>query len=66
MVGLGKIGVLVSQRLQAFEMDVVAYDPYVSASRAAQIGVRLVGLDELRRTPTSSPCTCHAPRRRSG
>ncbi len=47
VVGLGKIGVLVAQRLQAFEMEVVAYDPYVSASRAAQIGVRLVGLDEL-------------------
>lgn len=47
VVGLGKIGVMVAQRLQAFEMDVLAYDPYVSASRAAQIGVRLVGLDEL-------------------
>ena len=47
VVGLGRIGVLVAQRLQAFEMTVLAYDPYVSAARAAQLGVRLVGLEEL-------------------
>ncbi len=60
VVGLGKIGVLVSQRLQAFEMDVVAYDPYVSASRAAQLGVRLVGLDEL--LQEADVITVHLPR----
>jgi D-3-phosphoglycerate dehydrogenase / 2-oxoglutarate reductase len=47
VLGLGKIGVLVAQRLAAFGMTVIAYDPYVAAARAAQIGVRLVGLDEL-------------------
>jgi D-3-phosphoglycerate dehydrogenase / 2-oxoglutarate reductase len=47
IVGLGRIGVLVAQRLSAFGMRVVAYDPYVQAGRAAQLGVRLVGLDEL-------------------
>jgi D-3-phosphoglycerate dehydrogenase len=47
ILGLGKIGVLVAQRLAAFGMTVIAYDPYVAAARAAQIGVRLVGLDEL-------------------
>lgn len=47
IVGLGRIGVLVAQRLSAFGMDVVAFDPYVSRARAAQMGVRLVGLDEL-------------------
>jgi D-3-phosphoglycerate dehydrogenase len=26
---------------------VIAYDPYVAAARAAQLGVRLVSLDEL-------------------
>ena len=60
VVGLGKIGVMVSQRLQAFEMDVVAYDPYVSASRAAQLGVRLVGLDEL--LQEADVITVHLPR----
>ncbi len=47
VLGLGRIGVLVAQRLAAFGMDVVAYDPYVQPGRAAQVGVRLVGLDDL-------------------
>ncbi|MDP9221140.1 MAG: phosphoglycerate dehydrogenase [Actinomycetota bacterium] len=47
VVGLGRIGVLVAQRLSAFGMEVVAFDPYISRARAAQMGVRLVGLDEL-------------------
>ena len=47
VVGLGRIGVLVAQRLSAFGMRVIAYDPYVQAGRAAQLGVRLVSLEEL-------------------
>jgi len=47
ILGLGRIGVLVAQRLAAFGMTVIAYDPYVAAARAAQLGVRLVSLDEL-------------------
>jgi D-3-phosphoglycerate dehydrogenase len=47
IVGLGRIGVLVAQRLSAFGMTVIAYDPYVQAGRAAQMGVRLVDLDTL-------------------
>jgi D-3-phosphoglycerate dehydrogenase len=47
IVGLGRIGVLVAQRLLAFGMNVIAYDPYVQAGRAAQVGVRLVDLDTL-------------------
>jgi D-3-phosphoglycerate dehydrogenase len=47
ILGLGRIGVLVAQRLAAFGMTVIAYDPYVAAARAAQLGVRLVSLEEL-------------------
>ncbi len=47
IVGLGRIGVLVAQRLAGFGVNLIAYDPYVQAGRAAQIGVRLVPLDEL-------------------
>jgi D-3-phosphoglycerate dehydrogenase len=47
VVGLGRIGLLVAQRLSAFGMDVIAYDPYVQAGRAAAMGVRLVDLDTL-------------------
>jgi D-3-phosphoglycerate dehydrogenase len=49
VVGLGRIGVLFAQRLSAFGVRLIAFDPYVPAARAAQIGVRLVPLDELLR-----------------
>jgi D-3-phosphoglycerate dehydrogenase / 2-oxoglutarate reductase len=47
ILGLGRIGLLVAERLTAFGMRVIAYDPYVPAARAAQAGVRLASLDEL-------------------
>lgn len=60
VVGLGRIGVLVAQRMAAFGMRVVAYDPYVQAARAAQMGVKLVSLDEL--LETSDFITVHLPK----
>jgi D-3-phosphoglycerate dehydrogenase / 2-oxoglutarate reductase len=47
LLGLGRIGMLVAERLASFGMTVIAYDPYVAAARAAAGGVRLVTLDEL-------------------
>ncbi|MDF2824754.1 MAG: phosphoglycerate dehydrogenase, partial [Mycobacterium sp.] len=47
VVGLGRIGQLVAARLAAFGTHVVAYDPYVSQARAAQLGIELLSLDEL-------------------
>lgn len=47
IVGLGRIGALVAARLAAFDMRVVAYDPYVTSARAQQLGVQLLTLDEL-------------------
>jgi D-3-phosphoglycerate dehydrogenase len=47
VVGLGRIGVLFAQRMSAFGTRLIAYDPYISPARAAQIGVRLVTLEEL-------------------
>ena len=47
IVGLGKIGQLLAQRLAAFGMQLVAYDPYVAPARAAQLGIELLPLDEL-------------------
>jgi D-3-phosphoglycerate dehydrogenase len=49
VVGLGRIGVLFAQRMSAFGVRLLAYDPYVQPARAAQIGVRLVTLEELLR-----------------
>ena len=47
IIGLGRIGALITARLQAFGMSVVAYDPYVTSARAQQLGVTLVTLDDL-------------------
>lgn len=47
VIGLGRIGVLFAQRISAFGTRLIAYDPYVSAARAAQIGVSMVGLEDL-------------------
>ncbi|MQA25973.1 MAG: phosphoglycerate dehydrogenase [Micromonosporaceae bacterium] len=47
VVGLGRIGTLFAQRMAAFGTRLIAYDPYVQPARAAQLGVRLVGLEEL-------------------
>lgn len=60
VVGLGRIGVLVAQRLAAFGMKVLAYDPYVQPGRAAQVGVRLVDLATLLRD--SDVVSVHLPR----
>ena len=60
IVGLGRIGVLVAQRLSAFGVKLIAYDPYVQPARAAQLGVRMVSLDEL--LAESDFITVHLPK----
>jgi D-3-phosphoglycerate dehydrogenase len=47
IIGLGRIGALIAARLQAFDVRVVAYDPYVTSARAQQLDVELLSLDEL-------------------
>ena len=47
VIGLGKIGAGVAKRAQAFEMNVVAHDPFVSSERAKSLGVTLLELDDL-------------------
>ncbi len=60
IVGFGRIGQLVAARMQAFGMNVIAYDPYLQPARAAQLGVKLVDLDEL--LHTSDFITIHLPK----
>ncbi|MCM3656322.1 phosphoglycerate dehydrogenase [Agromyces mediolanus] len=60
IIGLGRIGALITARLQAFGMEVIAYDPYITAARAQQLGVQTVSLDEL--LERSDFVTIHMPR----
>ena len=47
IVGFGRIGRLVAARAQAFDMEVMAFDPYVSEEVAQDTGVTLVNMDDL-------------------
>lgn len=47
LVGLGRVGSEVARRAVGLGMQVVAFDPYVSNDRAAQLQVRMVSLEEL-------------------
>ncbi|HEV8266035.1 MAG TPA: phosphoglycerate dehydrogenase [Gemmatimonadales bacterium] len=49
VVGLGRIGGHVAQLARAFGMIVIAHDPYLLPERAAELGVKLVSLDDLLR-----------------
>jgi D-3-phosphoglycerate dehydrogenase / 2-oxoglutarate reductase len=60
VIGFGKIGREVAKRLQAFEMTVLAYDPFLTEDQASQLGVRLVDLATLYRE--SDYITLHVPK----
>lgn len=47
IIGLGNIGRAVAERAQAFEMEVIGVDPFVTADQAAIHGIELVELDAL-------------------
>ncbi len=47
IIGVGRIGWEVAQRCRAFGMDVIAYDPYLPASRLEDMRAILVPLDQL-------------------
>lgn len=47
VIGFGYIGRLVARRAQAFGMEIIGYDPYVSLELATAMGAKLVSLDEL-------------------
>ena len=60
IVGLGRIGALVADRLRGFGVELIAYDPYVTSARAQQLGVRLVSLEDL--VAEADVLTIHMPR----
>lgn len=61
VVGFGRIGQLVAKRAQAFEMEVIAFDKFVSAERFRELGVQGVGsLEEL--FESADVVTVHVPK----
>jgi D-3-phosphoglycerate dehydrogenase len=60
IIGMGKIGMLVAQRLSGFDMKFVAYDPYVKAAPGGGPEIRMVSLDEL--LAESDFVTIHIPK----
>ncbi|MFB0556767.1 MAG: phosphoglycerate dehydrogenase [Dehalococcoidia bacterium] len=59
IIGLGKVGSEVAKRAQAFEMCVIAHDPFVSTNYARKLKVDLVPLNQL--LEQSDFITLHVP-----
>ncbi len=59
IVGLGRIGRGVAQRVHGFEAEILAYEPYPDTAFCEQYGVRLVSVEELFRE--SDYITLHLP-----
>lgn len=47
LVGFGRVGRAVAKRAQAFDMAVIAYDPFIPTDAGALLGVEIVSLDDL-------------------
>ena len=60
LISLGKVGRLVAERLQPFDLKVLAYDPYVPPAEAATLGVELVDLDTI--FERADVVSLHAPK----
>ena len=59
LIGCGNIGSIVADRAKALKMRVIAFDPYLSAERAADLGVEKVELNEL--LPRADFISLHTP-----
>ena len=59
IVGLGRVGQEVARRVAPLGMELIAYDPYISAERAELLGVELVDLETCLREATF--VTVHTP-----
>ena len=59
IIGCGNIGSIVAERGIGLKMRVIAFDPFLSPERAAQIGVEKVELDDL--LARADVITLHTP-----
>src|SRR5574340_929191 len=47
IIGIGRVGGIVASRAQGLKMNVLAYDPFISAEAAEKAGITLASLDEI-------------------
>lgn len=59
VIGFGRIGQQVAHRASAFDMEVLASDPYIDASAAGKLDVEMVELDDL--LARADVVTLHVP-----
>jgi len=59
IIGFGRIGQRVAARARAFEMDVLAFDPFLDPALATRLSVRPLALDEL--LAAADVVTFHTP-----
>jgi len=59
VIGFGRIGQRVAARARGFEMEVVAFDPFLDPAVAAKLGVELMSVDEL--CSRADVVTLHVP-----
>jgi D-3-phosphoglycerate dehydrogenase len=59
LVGFGNIPQRLAEKMQAFGMEIVASDPFITAQKATELGARLVDLDEL--MAVSDVVSVHVP-----
>ncbi len=59
LISLGMIGRLVAKKLQQFDLNVVAYDPYITPEEGARLKVKLMSLEEV--FTVSDVVSCHTP-----
>lgn len=59
LLSLGQIGRLVAERLRTLQVEVIAYDPFISQEEAQELGIRLCSLEEV--FAQSNVVSCHTP-----
>ena len=59
LLSLGMIGRMTAERLRTFDVNIVAYDPFVAPEAARALGVEMASLDEV--FARADVVSCHIP-----